>query len=73
METKIVFIAADFTLSRRIFAFCNFNMENVHKMRPCFKELETESSSRLLYIPVWYKNSLVFHLNIVNNEVLQDN
>jgi hypothetical protein len=68
-ETKIVFIAADFTLSSRIFVLCSCNMENVHKMRPCFKELETERSSRLLYIPVWYKNSLVFHLNKVNNKV----
>jgi len=62
-ESKKFFIAADFTLSRRIFVLCSFNMENVHKMRPCFKELETERDSRLLYIPVWYKNSLVFHLN----------
>ena len=61
-ETKIVFIAADFTLSRRIFVLRSFNMKNVHKMRACFKELETEGGSRLLYIPVWYKNSLVFHL-----------
>lgn len=69
-ETKIDFIAADFALSRRIFVLCSFNMKNVHKMRPCFKELETERGSRLLYIPVWYKSSLVFHLNKVNNEVL---
>jgi len=69
-ETKIVFIAADFTLSRRIFVLCSFNMENVCKMRPCFKEMETDRGSRLLYIPVWYKISLVFHLNKVNNEVL---
>jgi len=68
-ETKILFIAADFTLSRRIFVLCSCNMENVHKMRPCFKEPENERSSRLLYFPVWYKNSLVFHLNKVNNEV----
>jgi len=45
-------------------------MENLRKMTPCFKELETERGSRLLYIPVWYKNSLVSHLNKVNNEGL---
>jgi hypothetical protein len=69
-ETKIFFIAADFTLSRRIFVLCSFNMENVHKMRPSLKELETEKGSRLLYIHVWYKNSLVFQLNKVNNDEL---
>jgi len=68
-EIKIVFIAADFILSR-IFVLCSFNMENVCKMRPCFKEMGTERGSRLLYIPAWYKNSLVFHLNKVKNEVL---
>jgi len=31
-KTKIVFIAAGFTLSRRIFVLCSCNMENVHKM-----------------------------------------
>jgi hypothetical protein len=56
-ETKIVFIAVDFTLNKRTVVLCSFNMENVHKMRPCFKEMETERGSRLLYIPVWYKNS----------------
>ena len=33
-ENKIVIIAADFTLSRRISVLCSFNMENLRKIKP---------------------------------------
>jgi hypothetical protein len=51
-DDKILFVAADFVLSRIIFVLQSFNMETVivYEMRTYFRHLETERGSGLVHI-----------------------